>query len=60
MSTSKTAEAARAHAIDEALKASGARTLMELLANHETHRQLLDTLCAKLEALPRVVKKRRQ
>ena len=60
MSTSKTAEAARAHAIDEALKARGARTLIELLADHATHRQLLDTLCATLEALWTVVKKRRQ
>jgi len=50
---------ASARAIAEALKASGARSLNELLADHERHKQHLDELCAKLEALPRVIKKRR-
>ena len=60
MSTSKIdAEAARARAIAEALKASGARSLRELLDDHERHKDHLDRLCAKLEALPKVVKKRR-
>jgi hypothetical protein len=55
MSTSKVeAEAARTRAIAEALKASGARSLNELLADHERHKQQLDELCSKLEALPRV------
>jgi len=59
MSTSKMdAEAARTRAIAEALKASGARSLNELLADHERHKQHLDELCAKLEALPRVIKKK--
>ena len=58
MSTSKQdAQAARARAIAEALQASGARSLMELLAESERHKEHL--LCAKLEALPKVVKKRR-
>ena len=60
MSTSKQdAQAARARAIAEALQASGARSLMELLAESERHKEHLDKLCAKLEALPKVVKKRR-
>ena len=60
MSTSKPdAQAARARAIAEALQASGARSLMELLAESERHKEHLDRLCAKLEALPKVVKKSR-
>jgi uncharacterized membrane protein YqiK len=59
MSTSKMdAEAARARAIAEALQASGARNLMELLSDHERHKEHLDKLCAKLEALPKVIKKK--
>ena len=59
MSTSKQdAQAARARAIAEALQASGARSLMELLAELERHKEHLDKLCAKLEALPKVVKKK--
>jgi hypothetical protein len=59
MSTSKQdAQAARARAIAEALQASGARSLMELLAESERHKAHLDKLCAKLEALPKVVKKK--
>ena len=60
MSASKMdVEAARARAIAEALKASGARSLTELLDDHERHKEHLDRLCAKLEALPKLVKKRR-
>jgi uncharacterized membrane protein YqiK len=60
MSTSKQhAQAERARAIAEALQASGARSLMELLAESERHKEHLDRLCAKLEALPKIVKKRR-
>jgi hypothetical protein len=51
-------EAARALAIAEALRASGARSLTELLDDHERHKEHLDTLCAKLETLPKVVKKK--
>jgi hypothetical protein len=51
-------EAARALAIAEALRASGARSLTELLDDHERHKEHLDRLCAKLEALPKVVKKK--
>ena len=59
VSTSKQdAQAARARAIAEALQASGARSLMELLAESERHKEHLDKLCAKLEALPKVVKKK--
>ena len=59
MSTSKQdAQAARARAIAEALQASGARSLMELLAESERHKEHLDRLCAKLEALPKIVKKK--
>ena len=59
MSTSKQhAQAERARAIAEALQASGARSLMELLAESERHKEHLDRLCAKLEALPKIVKKR--
>ena len=59
MSTGKMdAEAARARAIAEALQASGARSLMELLAESERHKEHLDKLCAKLEALPKIVKKK--
>jgi uncharacterized membrane protein YqiK len=59
MSTSKQeAQAARARAIAEALQASGARSLTELLADHEKHQEHLDKLCAKLEALPKVIKKK--
>jgi hypothetical protein len=32
---------------------------MELLAESERHKEHLDRLCAKLEALPKIVKKRR-
>ena len=61
MSTSKMdAEAARDRAIAEALKASGARNLTELLADHERHKEHFDKLCAKLEALPKVIKKKTQ
>ena len=61
MSTSKQdAQAARARAIAEALQASGARSLMELLAESERHKEHLEKLCAKLEALPKVVKKKRR
>ena len=60
MSTSEMdAEAARDRAIAEALQASGASSLSELLADHERYKEQLDDLCAKLEALPRVIKKRR-
>ena len=52
-------EAARALAIAEALSASGARSLTELLDDRERHKEHLDRLCAKPEALPKVVKKRR-
>ena len=59
MSTSKQdAQVERARAIAEALQASGARSLMELLAASERHKEHLDRLCAKLEALPKIVKKR--
>ena len=59
MSTSKQdAQAERARAIAEALQASGARSLMELLAELERHKEHLDRLCAKLEALPKIVKKK--
>ena len=59
MSTSKTdVEAERARAIAEALKASGARSLTELLDDHERHKEHRDRLCAKLEALPKVIKKK--
>jgi hypothetical protein len=59
MSTSRVdAEAARTRAIAEALQASGARSLMELLAESERHKEHLDKLCAKLEALPKVIKKK--
>jgi hypothetical protein len=59
MSTGKMdAEAARARAIAEALQASGARSLMELCSDHERHKEHLDKLCAKLGALPKVVKKK--
>ena len=59
MSTSKQdAQAERARAIAEALQASGARSLMELLAEPERHKEHLDKLCAKLEALPKIVKKK--
>jgi hypothetical protein len=59
MSTSKQdAQAERARAIAEALQASGARSLMELLAASERHKEHLDRLCAKLEALPKIVKKK--
>ena len=59
MSTSRVdAEAARTRAIAEALQASGARSLMELLAKLERHKEHLDKLCAKLEALPKVIKKK--
>jgi hypothetical protein len=59
MCTSKVdAETTRAQAIAEALKASGARSLPQLLSDHE-HKARLDKLCAKLEALPKVIKKRR-
>jgi len=59
MSTSKQdAQAERARAIAEALQASGARSLMELLAESERHKEHLDKLCAKLEALPKIVKKK--
>ena len=59
MSTSKKdVETARARAIAEALQASGARSLTELLAEYERHKEHLDRLCAKLEALPKVVKKK--
>ena len=59
MSTSKQdVQAARARAIAEALQASGARSLMELLAESERHKEHLDRLCAKLEALPKIVKKK--
>jgi hypothetical protein len=59
MSTSKTdVEAARARAIAEALRASGARSLTEILDDHERHKEHLDRLCAKLEALPKVIKKK--
>ena len=59
MSTIKQdAQAARARAIAEALQASGARSLMQLLAESERHKEHLDRLCAKLEALPKVVKKK--
>jgi hypothetical protein len=59
MSTSEQdAQAARARAIAEALQASGARSLMELLAESERHKEHLDRLCTKLEALPKVVKKK--
>jgi hypothetical protein len=51
-------EAARALAIAEALRASGARSLTELLDDHERHKEHLDRLCAKLETLPKVVKKK--
>ena len=51
-------EAARALAIAEALRASGARSLTELLDDHERHKEHLDRLCAKLEALPKVIKKK--
>ena len=55
MSTSKQeAQAARARAIAEALQASGARSLMELLAESERHKEHLDRLCAKLEASGRL------
>jgi uncharacterized membrane protein YqiK len=58
MSTSKQdAQAARTRAIAEALQASGARSLMELLAESERHKEH-DKLCAKLEALPKIVKKK--
>ena len=58
MSTSKVdAETTRAQAIAEALKASGARSLPQLLSDHE-HKEHLDKLCAKLEALPKVIKKK--
>jgi predicted dehydrogenase len=52
------AQAERARAIAEALQASGARSLMELLAESERHKEHLDRLCAKLEALPKIVKKK--
>ena len=59
MSTSRVdAEAARTRAIAEALQASGARSLMELLAESERHKEHLDKLCVKLEALPKVIKKK--
>ena len=59
MNTSKTdVEAARARAIAEALRASGARSLTELIGDHERHKEHLDRLCTKLEALPKVIKKR--
>ena len=59
MSTSEMdAEAARDRAIAEALQASGASSLSELLADHERYKEQLDDLCAKLEALPRVIKKK--
>ena len=59
MSTSKTGvEAARALAIADALGASGARSLTELLDDHERHKEHLDRHCAKLETLPKVVKKK--
>ena len=59
MTTSKQdAQAERARAIAEALQASGARSLMELLAEPERHNEHLDKLCAKLEALPKIVKKK--
>jgi uncharacterized membrane protein YqiK len=59
MSTSRVdAEAARTRAIAEALQASGARSLMELLTESERHKEHLDKLCAKLEALPKVIKKK--
>ena len=51
-------QAERARAIAEALQASGARSLMELLAESERHKEHLDKLCAKLEALPKIVKKK--
>jgi hypothetical protein len=56
MSTSKMAAKA---ALARATKASGARSLTEQLSDHERHKQHLDKLCAKLEALPKVIKKRR-
>ena len=52
------AETTRAQAIAEALKASGARSLDELISDHERHKEHLDKLCAKLEALPKVIKKK--
>ena len=59
MNTSKTdVEAARARAIAEALRASGARSLTELIGDHERHKEHLDRLCTKLEALPKVIKKK--
>jgi hypothetical protein len=61
MSTSKTdVEAARARAIAEALRASGARSLTELLDDHERHKEHLDRLRAKLETLPKGKKKTQQ
>jgi hypothetical protein len=59
MSTSKQdTQAERACAIAEALQASGARNLMELLSESERHKEHLDKLCAKLEALPKIIKKK--
>ena len=49
--------AERGRVIDEALKASGAGSL-ELLAEPERNKEHIDKLCAKLEALPKVVKKK--
>jgi hypothetical protein len=55
MNTSKLEVGAeRIRAIDEALRASGARSLMELLAEPERNKEHIDKLCAKLEALPKV------
>ena len=42
------------------LKQVAARSLTELLADHERHKEHLDKLCAKLEALPKVIKKKTQ
>jgi hypothetical protein len=39
-------EVARARAIDEALKVSGARSLAELLADHEKQQENHEKLCA--------------
>ena len=60
MSTSKQdAQAARARAIAEALQASGARSLMELLAESERHKDILIGFAPSSKPYPRWSKKRR-